>query len=521
MSDVIRNAVVKLAIQLQNPDLKLGDLKPAVQQQKELAAATKQAADSTKAAQAAVDKSQAAFDRWQAKVKAAHQAQRDIAREQRTQTKVLADLDSMVKMEAESVSLSGTAAMRAAQQNQALSAASLQLADSYRRVAANALGMAKGFAFIVAGQSDALSKALPYLFVLEGTITLVKNFTGVTKAIAAAQAAHAATMAASTAATGALTVAIQGLYVALGPVGWALAAVAAAGALVYAIYRNLTADSKELAEEQFQLNRQQDEQNEILAMAKERCDTLVDARLKTIDTITDLTEKEKRLRQEVSGPDSSGYAEHRLRAAEALLDVEKQQADEAKKKIKDQIELVKQKEKELLAAKEALKAEEDKSRALRASIGALNAGEQRKLDRLVTKAEGGGTLSRQEAIDISKLGGDAGQKIAEHFLQSLDRGLGERASKLSANLTGEDPRAKAQAKFEQAQVERNKATGGVSAEEKIRALEAANDELVKTSQQGIEDLLELQRALIKEVAEYRNELSLQKQAQQAQRSASR
>src|SRR5689334_7850108 len=50
MSDVIRNEIIKLAIQLQTPNLKLPNLAPAVNQQNELTKATEKAATVNQAA---------------------------------------------------------------------------------------------------------------------------------------------------------------------------------------------------------------------------------------------------------------------------------------------------------------------------------------------------------------------------------------------------------------------------------------------------------------------------------------
>lgn len=479
MSDVIRNAVIKLAIQLQTPSLNLPDLGATIKQQEDLAKATQAVTAANQTAAAA----------------AAQAAKETITAAQSATSRVAAEAQTISALESQAKAVAAVASENA------------KLDAAYLRLASSSIGVVKGAAFIAAGYSDSLNAVLPYMFAVQGLHTI-------TTQLSSAKLAYVAIIKAETVANGVLAAsmvgvatAIKAIDAALGPIGWLLLAASAAIYSVHKAYRTLIPSQEEVNKQLEEQRQKQEAANQALDDARQRYDIIVDAQMQHIDLLKTEGEKSQALFQAMNDP--SLTADQRLSAARKELDILDKGRQNLEKQKRDRIELINLRDRELKTAQQALKVEQDKDQALRASIGALNAGEKKKLDKLTTKVESGGTLTQKEAIDFQKLGGEAGQKIGEKFLAQLDGGLGQRLEKLIG-----DPLSKAQAEFARRQQALNKETRGASAEDAIKSVNELNDELVR----GLDAVTDVVRDKLHELIEA---VKAQQLEQSRQRSAAR
>src|SRR4051812_18937914 len=157
MSDAIRNAIIRLSIELKNPNFKMPDLGPAIEQQKALAAAIKQqeaavdaVAKTSQSASTPTKQLGIAFEELDRYAAMAAQSNSTLAKE----TRALAEA---VAFESSSVAISTAANRESVQGSEVLAAANLKLSSSYTKAGGAAIGVAKGAAFVAAGSSDALS----------------------------------------------------------------------------------------------------------------------------------------------------------------------------------------------------------------------------------------------------------------------------------------------------------------------------------------------------------------------------
>jgi hypothetical protein len=532
---------------VQAPTLSGGLITQAItQQQQQFQQALAKSAAASEAAADSLDLQRKAEEAVEALEQQALETKKTLVQWKRQEAKESKLLADAVELEAASVAKSGTANQQAAADLEKLAAASIQASHHFKEASFRALQMARGIALIAAGSSNALAEYLPYILVVEGSIQVLRGAVGISKALATGHLLQAGAAVVAAAATGGLAAAVLVLQAAMGPVALALAALAViAGGLVF-IYNQLTESEQEAADKAAAHQKIVEEAAGALASANERVQIALDSELERIANLDTLVEKESAYRnmllsraeaealaaqaaKDAAGASAPELAEQSLAAAiglldqqksaaEALIGIEQEQAAAAKEKIKDQIELVKLRDRELSQARDALKAEEDKARAIRASLGALNQGEQSRLRRLL-EAANSGELSRNQALQLSKLGGQAGQDIAEVFLAKMDRGLGELAEKTRAKVTGEDPRAQAQANFQQSQAALNEATGGQSAEAKIASLRQQLDEQNDLLQEHGDATRDLIRGLIDDIRQLQQERSRQQQGARAARGA--
>jgi len=516
MSDVIRRAIVDLSIRVANPNLKLPDLTPAIKQQEALAESIKKGEAATRKADATTKESTKTADVWTAGMEKINEAWSKSEKGRDRWAEGLARLKG---------------------QQDAGAIANERLAASYVKVGHATLGVAKGVAFMAAGQSDALSKALPYLFMLEGMYAVSKNLEKAKKELAKAEALYTAATAAGATATGRLAAATTLLYASVAPLLLPLAAIAVIIGGLISIYDSLTESTEEAAEAEKKHREQVESGTAALSAANERRKIALDSDLDRIDNLSTLAEKEDALREKLQSRGQTEAEVEALRksaaksgepefadqmlqaavdhvnsqraAAEKLLDVEREQLEAGKKKNDDLIETIKLRQREVDKAREALKVEQDKSRTLRAGIGALSVGERRGLERAVGSAEAG-TLTAKQAKILQERGGEAGQTIAEKFFEKLDQGLGSRLEKIIG-----DPLKKAQDELERRQKLLGDSTGGQTAAAKIRELEQTNEELTAAFNEMQGELLEKVRFFIDELKGLQIEQSKQRQAAQA------
>src|SRR5574343_323717 len=131
MSDIARNAIIKLAIQLQTPNLKTPAIDTAVKAPEDLAQATKQATAANEAATKAAET-------------AAEVAEKTVA----------------VKRVESTTALDEEIAQASVNRERAY----IRMEAAQARVGSSALTVAKGFLFMAAGQSESLNKLLPFMF---------------------------------------------------------------------------------------------------------------------------------------------------------------------------------------------------------------------------------------------------------------------------------------------------------------------------------------------------------------------
>lgn len=606
MSDVIRNAIIKLAIELSAPNVQLPDLSPAINQQNALADAMRRTNELAAAAQAssaqgssAISPSSpaspanttasiegareltAAMSQLEAALRSTAQAsaatqstQREAGESTRTygtlaEKAAIALADLAVAEERLNAARANVDAVRAANTGDSpeeLQAridaanqweAALQNRDEAAEASANATiklsraelagqsasnqfaislaGVGKGLAFMAAGNSEALNKALPLLFTVQGMYDVAKNAAQASRALAAAQLALATAEGVAATTTNVLTAAMAALETSLAPVlPWLALLAGAAWALQYA-YNALTAATKAKAEAQADAKAMDEGAALAMEYLNERAKISTDTLMEKISYLDTATEKEAAYRAVLAqraeaeervaqvhkniargnvGDNAAagqlegalGALERQKAAAEKLIDVSKQDAEEKQKANKSLIETVKHRQQELDKAKEILKTETEKDAKLRASIGALKGGERSRLERATSSAEAG-TLTRKQAEDLKKYGGEAGQEIANKFFAQFDQGIGTRLEKLIG-----DPLKKAQDEFEKRQKSVNEKTGGKLAADYVKELEDANEQIMKAAKDLQTELGGTLRALADQIGELKKEISLYKQS---------
>lgn len=515
MSDIARNAIIKLAIQLQEPNLKTTAIDSAVKAQEGLAQATKQATAATEAAsKAAAEATQVTNQTAAAKRVESTTAQDDLEARKAEAAAIIAETQARLD--------AITAAQKEAALDEEIARASVNRERAYirmeaaqARVGSSALTVAKGFLFMAAGQSESLNKLLPFMFALEGVKQVANGVATMQSAIAAAMAAEAAAAGAAATSTSRLAIAFNALKASLGPIAIAAGLVFVIFNRLQAIYRHFVPTQDEVNDRLEKQRALQDAANQSLDEARERYKILADAELERIELLQSQAEKSAALMQAFRGLGNASDPEHQARAGRDLLKILDDQRQAVDKQKRDAIELIHLRERELKTAQEALKSEQEKATATRASIGALDAGEKRRLEKLTSKVESGGTLTQKEAIDLKKLGGEAGQKIGEKFLAEMDKGLGQRLEKLIG-----DPLAKAQAEFERRQQSFNKVTGGRSADDAVAAVNEFGDSMAQSIDAVKVAITDKLRELIDAIRDEKLETSRQQSAQRAARAAS-
>jgi hypothetical protein len=438
MSDtVIRNAIIKLAIQLTTPNLNVPNLEPAIKQQEALAEAIK-ASNSANSTAADLDS-------------AVTKARAGLSAETSNATRQI-DINSIAAKGAGESWEEYSERVNAAIGKQAvITPATEKLTEAVQKLnAVNEASLGPQERKTAAGVAD---------------VAAVQTAATAQSTLTASQAAGIAVTKSATAAYTGLGVSIKAAKAAMNPIIGTVAAITLGAHLLSRAWDAVTTSEEEAA----------------AAGDKwlQYANRMLSLDFKKIDHLETLAEKEKALRGIVNDPTAQyfkpKYSEMaQIDGAERLLGVYKEQKRAIEDERKSRLDNIELGERELKTARDALRIEQDKDRTLRASIGALNAGEQRKLDRLVSKVEGGGELSKKESLEISKLGGDVGQEVGEKFLAAMDKGLGLRLEKLSgaaAKLTA------AQSDFDRRQKSFNGTTGGKSAEDAAKSADNAAEVL--------------------------------------------
>lgn len=509
MSDVIRNAIIKLGIEISTPSVKSVDLGGIVAQQQNLAAATKASTAANQAAAQSAETLSSAYRKSVDPEEALINARQRLGEANSKLAAAEFQLASALEYEAQTgqrafdhqilrdkVREQGIAVAKAAANVEAadaaakdfnagatdrLAVANMRLNAANARVISSAAGVARGFAMIAISQGGALSKTIPYLFALEGLTIIVQRLGALNRALATAHALQAAGAGTAAAANGILAASFARLNAALGPVGWAILAIGAAVGSIVAIYRHFVPSQEEVNNAIEQETKLLKEATARAAAFREQFAIGVDAQMQHAELIKNAGDKLQAY---------AAIANNVNVAPDQRLQAEKEIAktlDESVKSLRDQqkylTDIVDARQRDLQTAEKALQVEQDRDLSTRAAIGKLTGGEQRRLDRLTTKVEGGGTLTRKEAIDFEKLGGDAGKKFGEQALAQMDKGLGARLEKLIGN-----PLAAKQAEVEEKRASLNEITRGYEPEE-VKSRIAEMTDAVVEGLEGFKDAL--------------------------------
>lgn len=241
MSDVIRNAVIKLAIQLQTPNLKTPALDSAVKVQTELNQATKEATSVNTAAAAAAGKLNITIDASSIAAKKSTETwQQYSARVQEaiSQQSGLANATDKVTAAAQRHQSYSEVAISS---NEQLAKAQRELNTTLAEGTEGALMLGRGFAFLTMSQDSDLKKAVQLVAIFQGGADVfkgtVKIINAATKSFEALSVTQKAAATSTTVSGGAVAAATSGLM-ALNPVVVGATAAVAAGAVAWKLYTN-------------------------------------------------------------------------------------------------------------------------------------------------------------------------------------------------------------------------------------------------------------------------------------------
>ncbi|BBO31959.1 hypothetical protein [Lacipirellula parvula] len=535
---IVREGRIILGVELAMPKLNASPINSALaDQQKSIAKAASDAATVSQKATAAIGTQSAAVEKqasaWDKNVDALSKA----GKAQQQTNAWMNDVDAAVKEATDSIEAKSAAEQAAKDKAEKLAKANIELVDSSVKAAKGAMQMARGFALLAGSEDESIAAAVKHVFFIQGLLDVADGAVKVQKALAKAYAASAAAAAASAGATSSLTVAVNALNMTVAKNPYLIVGAVALWAVVE-VYNALTTSTSEAAAAE---QRYQDAISKSVADREayiEQLRIMNDAQLERIGYLDTAAQKEEALnkaRGQNTGAITTGAidtarsgrfdpaenvamleeavaaVEHEKAVTKVLLDLEKDQAEVAAKKIDDQIQLIELRERELKQSKDALKAEEEKSRAIRAQIGALNGGEQARLRKLL-EAANNGDLTRQQALQLQKLGGQAGQDIAAVFLAKLDQGLGALAQKTRAKVTGEDPMAVAQAEMQRRRQAEMQATGGKPPEQAISDLQQMRQDIELEADNVSRALTKTLRELVERIQRLETEASQQRRA---------
>ena len=247
MSDVIRNAIVKLAIQLAQPNLKL-DLSGIIKQQESLekaqrsqGAATEQQTKANDTLFKSLGSVAKAQEEFLANNRSLAEAQSELAAEER-------NLAAAVEMEANATAKANSGRMDMAGGSEQLYAANRKLNRSLVEMTEGSLTLGRGFALLGLSQDDNFKKAIQLVAVFQGgadifkgTLKIVDQLRRANNILAVSQKAVNvevnATKVASSAASAGL--------VSLNPLVIGMAAALSAGAIVWKLYSNRVTEAAE------------------------------------------------------------------------------------------------------------------------------------------------------------------------------------------------------------------------------------------------------------------------------------
>lgn len=536
MSDVIRKAIIDIEIRSGGAGVRLPNLERAIAQQRDLADAQREVATEATAQAEALGESNEMTDEAADRLANLFSAQEDSIEALHAEAEALDQATAEREAAAAaSADLADQVAEEANNHNQ-LERANNRLVSSYVKVVSGSANFTRGLILMAGAESEVTAEALKYVAAGQAVVDIVQGAEKVHKALAAAYAAEAAAAAAGAVATGRLGAAIAVVEALLSPVIIVLAALAGAVYVIAGAVDALTtseAEAKEAAEAHAKAVREQvnvieelrgnlNTQNESyreyvtnLDTAEEKVTALTDAIAHAAETqafwdsmkdnSTDPEIKEAWIKRSIDG------LNNQKNLNKDLLDVEKSRADARVKAIDDEIKMVKLREDALQQAKQELDVAKQRESTMRDSVGHLTASGRKKLDTALDHAEQG-TITKRDARILEEAGGGFAEIAAKMFFEKLDTGQTARGAKLAAALGGDRTAADREAEFQKRLAERDKLTGGKSAEEYIATLEGAKQAIVDEFEKLSNALREKIRALITEIDKLNQEAAQQRAA---------
>lgn len=367
----------------------------------------------------------------------------------------------------------------------------------------------------------------------QGAVAIIEKLTEARKAQAAltatataAEGAHAAAMTTSTGAAIGLTAAMTPLIATFA----AIAAIIAAAAIAYKLFMDAEAEEAEQTRKILAEREQADQQRAQAAVANiQRDRAAAQARLANLAAVQtaeeQLAEIEKRKQDAQTGAsvgsrsfsalDRDQAAQYAVDKQQELIDLEQRQydirqkiADETTRANQEAARAIEQQQRSLENAQKQLDLENKKVQSFEAQFGQLSRIEQERLKTIGAKVEAGQDLSRFEENELRRIGGEAGQRIANDI--AGERGKGAGADDVLRQLGGLAGLRDATAAVGKEQAGLDELTGGVSADAAIKQLESKNkaladqmEKLYETTRENIEKF----QGLMDAAATKQNELA--------------
>lgn len=188
---------------------------------------------------------------------------------------------------------------------------------------------------------------------------------------------------------------------------------------------------------------------------------------------------------------AQALAQNAVSVLREQAEVQRMLTEKQTKALDDQAAMVTLKQQELKAAEAILKTEEAKTQAFLAQFGALSKGEQERLKRIDKKINNGEDLSRSELNALGKAGGAAAEAAARIWAER-----GRAAGGDNLLFGGKDTAAAAQRRVSDIQGEIGEITGGLGADEALRAIKARKAEVEKEFDKFLETNLSAIREAI-------------------------
>lgn len=360
-----------------------------------------------------------------------------------------------------------------------------------------------------------------------GTVKVLEQLQNARKLAAAATTAETTAITANTAASTANASAQTGMLATLAatnPILLAIAATLAVAAVAWKLYGDSVEDAAEaerkaaedmyarLNERDAALKRNSDSLRDFVS-EQERAAELqkrIDAGEQQSGVVNDKTLARRAQGIEFAG--DAAFLERQgqtiqtaVEAQRELLTVEKQKSEEKARQLDQQAREIESQQRIVEASQKALEIEQKKVQAFEAQFGALNKGDQKRLEKLGNQLRDGGAegLKRSDLEFLSQSGGDQGRQIAQ--AEFARRGREQGADKIFAGIAN-PALDQATSVFEREQKKLNDLTGGKSADDALSAIEDEKKQLTeslteftKAVRQSVEPMVETLNSIAEEM----------------------
>lgn len=555
MSTVIRDGIIRISIQQGTVELKAPDLGPIIEQRKQEAAAVREVETAITSMAAAAAQAQTVYGGFLERFKSIADAQTSASENAKNAADAEATeleranqliLSDRARRHAQSVAMAEAESQAAVQAANEQQQAAMQVAKAQAEVNEGIMRGASGFmqlgrsvALFTSSDKD-LQKIVQTLATFQGGIDLIRGasdvFAGTVKVLEQMQNARklaATATGAETLAIGANTAAATAnaaaqtssiaLLSAANPILLGIVAALAAAGVAWKLYQDaMGAASQEHTDK---LKAQIALSNEFEAATRRNNDALKDFS----------TEQERvaRLEQRVAGgggaaaraEDTMAWRDkgagvsiddavlereaQRIQVAiesqRELLSIEQQKNQERNQALETQSREIEQQQRIAEQAQKALEIEEKKVKAFEAQFGALDKGDQKRLQKITDQVRGGNTesLKRSDLEFLGQSGGDQGRAIAqeEFARRGRDQGAGNTFAGIANPAVDQ-----AAAIVDRENRKLNDLTGGKSAEDALssiedekKALVESLDDMRKSMKKAVEPMVETLNAVADEL----------------------